>query len=324
MRRRFILHSAQKFWEIRVSGSSLEICWGKIGKPGQSKTKNFVTLSEAERHASKLVSGKQMEGYIEEGQSSENEPEIGDSEDSQNEETACEYRHYLSYSLTVEFGFENAFEELEQVKQKLLSSGLFCDIKGGLFGTRTHLHMKAEYTGEDMAKSKKRIDKEFKKLIQTIPNARGSCSGWTSTPVGWKEKPDEKAEATQQIDACVSEKESFDSMGPRIFRYEPDADIRGVSICNEFELSPRLIVQRFGKPGKGDGSKISGQYIFVDQANNPFVVHDWKSTNFFEDDFPDPDTLWNSDTPEELCISAAGSGGEEFMRWFLEQLSSID
>jgi hypothetical protein len=47
----------------------------------------------------------------------------------------------------------------------------------------------------------------------------------------------------------------------------------------EVQVAPALIVRRFGLPGPGDDYKVSGEYVFIDQNGEPFVVHDWKSTS---------------------------------------------
>jgi hypothetical protein len=80
-----------------------------------------------------------------------------------------------------------------------------------------------------------------------------------------------------------------------------------------------LIVKRFGAPRGGDGYKVSGEYIFLDQGQ-PFVVHDWKSTKLWDPDLFTPEEFWSSREPMELNISSRDLDTTEFERWFLGQL----
>ncbi len=38
---------SQKFWAIERSGTDIVLCWGRIGRKGQSKRKSFDTPAEA-------------------------------------------------------------------------------------------------------------------------------------------------------------------------------------------------------------------------------------------------------------------------------------
>jgi predicted DNA-binding WGR domain protein len=57
--------SSNKFWEIRVEGSSHTVRYGKIGTDGQSKTKDFDSAAEARADAAKLIAEKTKKGYEE-------------------------------------------------------------------------------------------------------------------------------------------------------------------------------------------------------------------------------------------------------------------
>jgi hypothetical protein len=105
-----------------------------------------------------------------------------------------------------------------------------------------------------------------------------------------------------------------------MFRLSPSTDSAGIYTTGEVEVAPALVVRRFGPPYPSDGYKVSGEYIFVNHEGEPFVVHDWKSTSLWEAGFPNPETFWASETPEELCIGSRGLDTTEFTRWFLEQL----
>jgi predicted DNA-binding WGR domain protein len=55
--------SANKFWEIEISGKSITTRWGRIGSNGQSKTKAFETESAAKSELEKLIKEKTGKGY---------------------------------------------------------------------------------------------------------------------------------------------------------------------------------------------------------------------------------------------------------------------
>jgi hypothetical protein len=105
-----------------------------------------------------------------------------------------------------------------------------------------------------------------------------------------------------------------------MFTLSPSTDTTGVTTMGEVEVPPAMIVQRFGPPSPSDEYKVSGQYVFVNQAGEPFVVHDWKATSLWDERFPTPETFWASREPEELCIATRDLDTGEFERWFLKQL----
>jgi len=57
--------SSNKFWEIRVEGSSHTVRFGKIGTDGQTKTKDFGSAAAAKVDADKLIAEKTKKGYEE-------------------------------------------------------------------------------------------------------------------------------------------------------------------------------------------------------------------------------------------------------------------
>jgi DNA ligase-1 len=56
---------SSKFWEVEVRGLEMTTRWGRIGSAGQSKTKAFADEAAAMAAATKLVSQKTTEGYVE-------------------------------------------------------------------------------------------------------------------------------------------------------------------------------------------------------------------------------------------------------------------
>jgi hypothetical protein len=105
-----------------------------------------------------------------------------------------------------------------------------------------------------------------------------------------------------------------------MFKLSSSADTIGTTIMGEVEVPPFLVVQRFGQPSTRDGDKVSGEFVFVDHADEPFIVHDWKSTSQWDERFPTPEEFWTSEEMEELCISTRDSDVAVFRQWFLEQI----
>jgi uncharacterized protein (TIGR02996 family) len=58
---------SNKFWEITVDGSAHTVRFGKIGTPGQEKTKSFGSDGAAQADADKLIAEKTKKGYAEVG-----------------------------------------------------------------------------------------------------------------------------------------------------------------------------------------------------------------------------------------------------------------
>jgi uncharacterized protein (TIGR02996 family) len=56
---------SNKFWEITVDGESHTVRYGKIGTPGQEKTKSFGSEAAARADADKLIAEKTKKGYTE-------------------------------------------------------------------------------------------------------------------------------------------------------------------------------------------------------------------------------------------------------------------
>lgn len=57
--------NSNKFWKIRLEGSSFTVHFGKVGTAGQVQTKQFATDAEAEKEYNKLVAEKVKKGYVE-------------------------------------------------------------------------------------------------------------------------------------------------------------------------------------------------------------------------------------------------------------------
>jgi predicted DNA-binding WGR domain protein len=61
----FVEGTSSKFWEADVSGTTLKICYGKIGTTGKAETKLFGSEAAAQAEADKLIREKTKKGYKE-------------------------------------------------------------------------------------------------------------------------------------------------------------------------------------------------------------------------------------------------------------------
>jgi internalin A len=60
----FVDGKSAKFWQIVVTGSQHEVTYGKIGKDGSAKVKEFDTPEAAQKAATKLIASKRSKGYL--------------------------------------------------------------------------------------------------------------------------------------------------------------------------------------------------------------------------------------------------------------------
>ena len=61
----FVEGNSSKFWEVNQAGSSVTVCFGRIGTQGQTQTKSFTDQAAAQHHAEKLIAEKTKKGYVE-------------------------------------------------------------------------------------------------------------------------------------------------------------------------------------------------------------------------------------------------------------------
>ena len=86
-------------------------------------------------------------------------------------------------------------------------------------------------------------------------------------------------------------------------------------------VAPHALVERFGPPRKpsGDG-KVSGSYVFIDNAGGIVVVYDWKSTTLYsassDANLPRACEFWLGQSPKEFSVSARGAVNlRRFAQW---------
>jgi predicted DNA-binding WGR domain protein len=67
MKRRFefVGGSSAKFWEVSVTGSQVNVSYGRLGTSGQTQTKDLGTPAAAQKQAEKLIAQKLGKGYVE-------------------------------------------------------------------------------------------------------------------------------------------------------------------------------------------------------------------------------------------------------------------
>lgn len=56
--------NSSKFWEVEVRGSTLTVCYGRIGTQGQTKEKQFADAAAAEKEKTRLIREKTGKGYV--------------------------------------------------------------------------------------------------------------------------------------------------------------------------------------------------------------------------------------------------------------------
>lgn len=61
----FVEGSSAKFWQVVVRGNQHEVTYGKIGKDGAAKVKEFASPEAARKDADKLIASKKKKGYEE-------------------------------------------------------------------------------------------------------------------------------------------------------------------------------------------------------------------------------------------------------------------
>ena len=99
-----------------------------------------------------------------------------------------------------------------------------------------------------------------------------------------------------------------------------NADLDGITIMGETTLVPADVVKRFGPPTSGDGYKISGEYAFLNEKDEAFVLHDWHSTNLMYDTAPTPEEFWAGTEPVEFSISSMDLDVAAFVRWLRSEV----
>jgi DNA ligase 1 len=61
----FVGGNSAKFWEIEISGTDVNVRYGRLGTTGQTSEKSFPDQAAAQKHADKLIQEKLDKGYVE-------------------------------------------------------------------------------------------------------------------------------------------------------------------------------------------------------------------------------------------------------------------
>lgn len=97
----------------------------------------------------------------------------------------------------------------------------------------------------------------------------------------------------------------------------------GTSLVGSVQLVYSDIVEAFGDPLKGDGYKVSGEWIFVDDESGAvFTLYDWKSTSLYSEDLPSVEAFRANFKPQKFNV---GSNRvmltSDFTEWLIEQIN---
>ena len=101
----------------------------------------------------------------------------------------------------------------------------------------------------------------------------------------------------------------------------PDANIDGTGLIQEADFAPAFLVEQFGLPLPGDGCRMIGRYVFLNEANELFTVYDYKSTSAYLDDEDalSPEDYWRSEMEQEMSVGGRGEYGDgsaaHFVAW---------
>lgn len=101
-------------------------------------------------------------------------------------------------------------------------------------------------------------------------------------------------------------KSSSSSKPPSFTRITADPE-PGRFGLGSLEMIPRLLVERFGEPSPGDGIKVSGEFLFMDDGGTVFAIYDWKMTTLFwgaDSTSISPQEFWNFDDIVPLQLGA--------------------
>jgi len=94
----------------------------------------------------------------------------------------------------------------------------------------------------------------------------------------------------------------------------------GATIVATVPIAPAILIQHFGEPSPGDGYKISGEFVFINDGGDVFALHDWLSTTLYTNSGRTPAEFWASTEEMELHVSSADKDGTGFLEWLANQI----
>ena len=83
----------------------------------------------------------------------------------------------------------------------------------------------------------------------------------------------------------------IDNMSNPNITFKGTTDFGGGSGQGSIESSYDNLVKLFGEPMEGDDYKVSMEWSAIDNNGNIVSIYDWKSTNLYDDELPDPSHL---------------------------------
>lgn len=101
-----------------------------------------------------------------------------------------------------------------------------------------------------------------------------------------------------------------------------EVQLDGATVTGATSVAPALIVKRFGPPQRGDGHKISGEYVFVSANGEAFALHDWLATSLYYGSGKTPDEFWAGTDDVELKVSSLDLDCSEFLEWLGNELEA--
>ena len=113
-----------------------------------------------------------------------------------------------------------------------------------------------------------------------------------------------------------------------MFWPDPDASTDGTGFLTQVRCPPVRLYELFGWPELGDGHKVSGQYVFVNEKGDVFTVYDWEETYLYHglgEGYPAPHEFWSDLAPADLRVGGrTGSDPQPFVKWLLEEVGRFD
>ena len=97
------------------------------------------------------------------------------------------------------------------------------------------------------------------------------------------------------------------------------AESDGTYQFDEVAICPASVVRCFGQGCRGDGFKVSRQWVFR-KDELVFTLYDWKSTSLYDPDFWSPEELWRSDWPFDLNVGSKQPATEKEVAEFVDFL----
>jgi hypothetical protein len=110
------------------------------------------------------------------------------------------------------------------------------------------------------------------------------------------------------------------------FKLAPEREIGGSYQIAEFRVSPKRLVEVFGKPPlTSDDGKQSGIYVFEGEDGCLVTLYDWKVTNLYIPGLLSPEQYWTRENPLLLNIgSTDDKNAKVFFEWLQRRVEISD